>query len=327
MPHLLSLPREIRDDIYKWLLRGAEAEAEAEGHQNSGSHRARLRRVLKPVTKSAVEPDVPIPTTYKSKPVVNPGVGYYDYEETIRYPASRPMPPSEALARAHPRLHDEVKDAVARAEIHYKVKLGWRSGLERWMPTWLSVPAFTSRVDVLEVVDCEHKGKPSSLWSLDDCWKGDTDAVYAGLALLKRFLERGTDLLSDTTDSRPDDQRGVTVGLLVFQLRCIEDQRAEYVEDSFKDFADDTDHLLLGMDWAVRRADQLAHEDEILTFVSERVTRLELRAAGGWVRSWDMKETMVERERIKREYKGFGDSEDLRRQALPVRQPLKRFRM
>jgi hypothetical protein len=299
MPHLLSLPREIRDDIYKWLLKGEETQ----GHENGGSHRARLRRVLKPADtiKSGARPDVPIPTVSKSEAVVNPGVGYYDYEETIRYPAATPLPPSEALARAHPRLHDEVKDAVARTKIHYKLKLGWRSGLQRWVPTWLSVPAFTSRVDVLEVIDCEHKGKPSSLWSLDDgYWKCDTDSVYAGLALLKRFLERGADLLSDTTDTgRCEDQR-ITVGLLVFQLRCIEDQEAKYIQSSFESFADDIGQLLLGMMWPVRRGDQLGQEDEILTFVSERVTRLELRAAG-WVRSWDMKETMVERERIKRE--------------------------
>src|SRR2546430_2613598 len=178
MPNLLSLPRELRDDIYKLVLSSP---------LQTGISRPSLRsrkRVLKQTSKdnatdSASDGHISEATTSDSLPneasgsIANttPGAGYYDGEESVRYPLTTPLQPMHSLLHPSRQIRAELLETLSLTRLHYKIDLGVRGDTDTLYPTWIFVPALSHRVDVLDVTLRIRRGKTSSLCSMN----GDDD--------------------------------------------------------------------------------------------------------------------------------------------------------
>jgi hypothetical protein len=164
MPNLLSLPRELRDDIYKWVLSGPF---------QSGTPRPSLRsrkRVSKQTAKDAAtdstnnpantadpanDNSIPAAATSSSSPdgpsssitSTSSGADYYDGEETVRYPLTTPVPPMHSLLYTSRQIRSELLETLSRTRLHYKIDLAFRDDTDILYPTWISVPALSHRVD------------------------------------------------------------------------------------------------------------------------------------------------------------------------------------
>jgi hypothetical protein len=170
MPSLLTIPREIRDQIYDWALSGSLA-----------SSRSRdLQRERKHITYSPSDPE----TLFG--------------EDCVQYPVHTSLPPAHGLLHTTRQIRQEFLDSIKRlGGIRYKVDLVDRKDNGVLAPTWVSVPCFTDRIDVLEVHWRVRTSKTSSMiTSVGDSEQYIFNGWEGSLALLQRFVERGIYLLS-----------------------------------------------------------------------------------------------------------------------------------
>jgi hypothetical protein len=188
MPNILTIPREIRDEIYKWGLLDTLASCES----------SPLQRGRKRVAYDAANPET-----------------HYG-EEGIRYPDHTPLPPTHSLLRTSRQLRAELLDCVRRmGPLTYRIDLTNREDKNTLYPTWISVPILTKRVDFIEVQLRTRRRKTSSISGIvsDNDMEPYGDPFVRGLALLERFLERGVYFLSKKK------RQTMSVGLLAIKHR------------------------------------------------------------------------------------------------------------
>jgi len=104
-----------------------------------------------------------------------------------------------SLLHTSRQIRAELLETLSLTRLHYKVDLGFRADTDTLYPTWISVPALSHRVDVLDVNLRIRRGKTSSLCSVqggDDELEREGDVFCGGLILLGRFLDRGVYFLS-----------------------------------------------------------------------------------------------------------------------------------
>jgi hypothetical protein len=306
MPNLLSLPRELRDDIYKRVLSGP---------LQTGISRPSLRsrkRVSKQTSKNvatdpASDSSIPVATTSDSSPnepsssitSTTSGAGYYDGEETVRYPLTTPLPPMHSLLHTSRQIRAELLETLSLTRLHYKIDLGLREDTDVLYPTWISVPALSHRVDVLDVNLRIRHGKTSSLCSVHGDGDGDElerdgDVFSGGLMVLRRFLDRGVYFLSKKKAQK------ITVGLLAMHILLPKDQDYS-VEDSkelLKDLAQFLDEWFRGNTDEDSSPQERERQDELMRFLAERIDRFSCQIEDAR-REWDLKAMVAERERLR----------------------------
>jgi hypothetical protein len=318
MPNFLSLPRELRDDIYRRILSGP---------LQTGTSRPSLRsrkRVSKqtskdvatdPASDSSIPPaatsNSPIPpaATSDSSPnepsssITNttPGAGYYDGEETVRYPLATPLPPMNSLLHTSRQIRAELLETLSLTRLHYKMDLGFRNDTDILYPTWISVPAFSHRVDVLDVNLRIRRGKTSSLCSVqadDDELEPEGDIFSGGLMLLQRFLDRGVYFLSKKKAQK------ITVGLLAIHILPPKDYDYNLKDSNelLKDVGQFLDEWFRGDTHEDSSPQERERQDELMRFFAERIDRLSCQIEDAR-REWDVKAVIAERERLRQKQK------------------------
>jgi hypothetical protein len=194
-------------------------------------------------------------------------------------------------------------DAVSRSKLRYKIRLTLRDDTETIYPTWISVPALSNRIEVLDVEIRMRRGRTSSLFSAavddDDERESEGDFFFGGLVLLQRFLERGVYFLSSKKAQK------ITIGLLALHI-VPKDPDYRDPKDVLEESSESVN------DWLIGNVDVSENErlrqDEFLRFFAERIDRFSCQV-GEERREWNMRDTIAERDRLKRE-KGQEDESE-----------------
>jgi hypothetical protein len=269
MPNILTIPREIRDEIYKWGLLDTLA---------SSKSRA-LQRDRKRVAYTPTDPE----TLYG--------------EDSVRYPQNTSLPPMYPLLHTSRQLRAEFLEKVKRmGPLKYKIDLTNRDDKDALYPTWISVPVLpvvTGRVDVLECVLRVRSQKTSSVWTVagDENNNYEGDVFFGGLGLLQRFVERGVYFLSKKKAMK------ISVGLLAIDV----DHASEWMttEDCVKevdDFAQRLDEWMRGVNEFGTARDDWGREDTQFRFLAGKIDRLNLSVKGNLRKEWDLKEMLLKRD-------------------------------
>jgi hypothetical protein len=279
MPSLLTIPREIRDEIYEWALQFPLA----------SSFDRSLQRQRKRVTHTSSDPES------------------YFGEEIVRYPGQTTLPPTHGLLRATRQLRAEFLDTVRRlGPVRYKVDLSDRKDNGLVSPTWISVPIFTDKVDILEAHWRIRAGKTSSIATFvgDDIPEFQGQGFSASLAMLQRFVERGVYLLSKKK------RRNIHIGLLAINMDTPPEMSKTEAEESVAEFLSTLEQWMIGtegfqsMAWD---AEAKEREDAQFRVLAEKIDRLEFSLNGILKREFVLDEMLVKRdqeaaERMQREY-------------------------
>jgi len=273
MPNILTIPREIRDEIYKWGLMDTLA---------SSKSRA-LQRDRKRVAYTPTDPET-----------------HYG-EDSVRYPQNTSLPPLYPLLHTSRQLRAELLEKVKRmGPLKYKIDLTNRDDKDALYPTWISVPILpmvTGRVDVLECVLRVRSQKTSSVWTVvgDENNNYEGDVFFGGLGLLQRFIERGVYFLSKKKAMK------ISVGLLAIDV----DHFSEWLtsEDCVKEvdeFAERLDEWMRGVNEFGTASDDWGREDIQFRFLASKIDRLSLSVKGNLRREWDLTEMVRKRDEEER---------------------------
>jgi hypothetical protein len=270
MPSLLTIPREIRDQIYDWALSDTLA-----------SFRSRdLQRERKTILYSPSDPE----TVFG--------------ENAVQYPVHTSLPPAHALLHTTRQLRYEFLDSIKRlGSIRYKVDLVERKDTGVLAPTWIFIPCFADQIDVLEVhwrVRSGKNGKTSSMvTSVGDSERYNYDSFNASLALLQRFVERGVYLLSKKK------RRKIHVGLLEIHLNI----GPEIDELELDELAEETclflDDYLIGELSSIYDLEARQREDAQFEMLAGKIDRIQLHANGALKREWELHDAVAKRERAR----------------------------
>ncbi|OCL02940.1 hypothetical protein AOQ84DRAFT_392605 [Glonium stellatum] len=266
MPHILSLPRELRDEIYKWGLLDDLASAKSRA----------LQRERKRVSHSTIDSET-----------------YYG-EESVRYPEHTSLPPTYPLLQTSRQLRAELLDSVKRmGPLRYKIDLANRDDQDVLYPTWISVPIFSKRVDVLDVELRIRNGKTSSVYSVvgDDEVEYEGDVFSAGLVVLQRFLERGVYFLSKKKAKR------IQVGLLAVNINTREDVS----DKSTVEVADILEEWMMGQSDLGGGPHAKEREDKQFRFLTQRIENVRLSVNGRLSREWKLEDMLRKRDEIELE--------------------------
>ncbi|OCL06710.1 hypothetical protein AOQ84DRAFT_440661 [Glonium stellatum] len=293
MPNILSLPRELRDEIYKWgLLDTLAPTSDRHLHHNR-------KRITRP------------PNPASSGPSTDPAAsasptGYHEGEDAVRYPSHTPLPPTHALLQTSRQLRAELLDSIQRlGALKYTIDLAGRSDRNTLRPTWLRVPVLARHVDVLEVRLRVRHGRTAPIHAAaadadadadaDDGGEGEgdeadwnSDIFVAGLAILERFLERGVDFLSRKK------ARGTSVGLLDVQVDPVPGVGEGRAVEAVDGVAEKLEVWMLGGQQDFLNPEAMEKNERQFKFLASRIGRLRLSLRGSSRREWDL-ETMVKR--------------------------------
>lgn len=319
MPNLLSLPRELRDDIYGWLLRGQLA--------MKSSHRPRIRVSKKTeLAQNAVTGELPtcgnvlldsanppgvsmvmqnsgLPNEYNTPDLLSAsGEEYFDGEESVRYPSAKPLPPVESLLCTNHQLRAEMQQTVRKNPVHYKMRLAFREDKELLYPTWISMPAFTDRIDTLDVEIRIRRKRTASIFSTtssiastanDSLCEGDV--WFGGLVLLQRFLERGPSFLSRKKDIKA--YTPITIACMTLQIVPKDLEYPQPSKQVFDDAVGWVNDVLLGRDPGSLAEGERKRMDSFLCFFAERIDRFAVEVEQ-MREEWVMKDATAGREEM-----------------------------
>jgi hypothetical protein len=268
MPTLLTIPREIRDQIYDWTLSDTLA-----------SSRSRdMQRERKRIEHFTFDPE----TLFG--------------EDSVQYPVHTSLPPAHGLLHTTRQIRHEFLDSIKRlGSIRYKVDLVDRKDRGVLAPTWISVPClpcFTDRIDVLEVNWRVRLGKTSSIVTS----VGESDiylcnAINGSLAMLQRFVERGVYLLSKKK------RRKVHIGLLEIHLNGGADMDEETLDEYAIDACSFLDDYLLGEVSSVYYDDEERQTfDEQFEMLASKIDRIQIYANSSLKQEWGLHDAVDKRE-------------------------------
>lgn len=316
MPDLLSLPRELRDDIYEIVFRSSLT-----------LKKARIPRIRISRRKTLLsEPADEVIGTDDHEHVARgvsgiPGVSnqpqtqnltYYEGEEAIRYPVAEPVPPTDPLLHVTQQIRAEMQETIQKKSINWRIRLAFRDDKELLYPTWMSMPAFKDRIDNLDVEIRVRKKKTASLFSTASSIastdsnvepnygrpKTEGDVFFGGFALLQRLLERGPCFVNKKwlVDSAATP---MTIGCLTMHLlpKDLEYQRepqellgecVNWVDQLLTD-KDDSDHRRHERDEEWYRIDAFLH------FFASRIEKFAFEVEG-LRNEWVMEDAMAERD-------------------------------
>ena len=316
MPNLLSLPRELRDDIYELVFRSALTLKK--------THLPRIR-ISKKKTSSdeAVEPRSETNQHIGGAEGIKcaPGqsidgrlvdVDYYEGEEAIPYPSAKALPPTGPLLCVNQQIRAEMQETIWKKPVSWRIRLAFRDDNESLYPTWISLPAVIDRIDTFDVEIRVRKKKTASLFSTASSVasnasnsetnndRNNGDVLFGGFALLQRLLERGPNFVNKKRDTESSRTR-FTIGCMVVHLvpkdmenhlhrepRELFDECKEWVEELLTSKEDD--------DYPPsKRDEEWDRIDRLLRFFAESIDRFALQVEG-MRKEWVMKDAMVERD-------------------------------
>jgi len=246
MPNLLTIPREIRDQIYDWALSDTLA-----------SSRSRdLQRERKRIKHSSSDPE----TLFG--------------EDSVQYPVHTSLPPAHGLLHTTRQIRREFLDSIKRlGAIRYKVDLVDRKDSGVLAPTWISVPCFADRIDVLEVHWRVRSGKTSSMvTSVGDSERYVYNGFDGSLALLQRFVERGVYLLSKKKRHK------IHIGVLEIHLNTGDGILEGELDESAEGAGLFLDDYLIGEMSSIYDAERRQREDEQFEMLAGKIDRIQLHA-------------------------------------------------
>ncbi|OCK74071.1 hypothetical protein K432DRAFT_387021 [Lepidopterella palustris CBS 459.81] len=305
MVNILSLPRELRDEIYKHAL-----------HTPLDSSRSRLlQRARKRITRTPPPPPASTTSTTSTtatspspaSPSTTPNEttpGYLHGEESIRYPLHTSLPPAFPLLQTSRQLRVEVLDALRRMGcVRYKIDIANREDKDVLYPTWVSIPLFTSRIDVLDVALRVRSGKTSSVCSVvgedgevEGPGREDKGDIFSGgLALLQRFVERGVFFLSKKKSE------GLHVGVLAIDVDMGPSVPQAEANRKVDEVAESVEEWMLGTVDEPMDPESWVRYDRQLRFLAQRIERVRLGIGGVVRREWVMEEIVRRRDAVARE--------------------------
>lgn len=221
--------------------------------------------------------------------------GYYDHEECVRYPLTHRIPPSQGVLRTNHQLRAEMQDMVEKSHLRYKIKLAFRNDKDTIYPTWLSVPAVSDHIDILDVEISMRRRKTTSLFSSltgeSEELEQEGDLVWSGLVLLQRFLERGVDFLSKKK------ARNTTIGLLALHVIPKGDEFYLASDELFEQLCGWAETLLLGVnsDDYIFDCKEQNRLDGFAHFFAERISQVSM-TVDDRVKQWNVKECVAQRD-------------------------------
>ena len=325
MPDLLSLPRELRDDIYELVFRSSLTLKKA--------HLPRIR-----ISKKKVSSNETAESSSETGRLADDSEGahcapgesnngrlgsldYYEGEEAIQYPSAKAEPPTGPLLCVNHQIREEMQETIRKKPVKWHIRLAFREDKELLYPTWISMPAFTDRMDTLHVEIRDRKKKTASLFSTASSIAGTSsntetnndrnngDVLFGGFALLQRLLERGPGFVNKKrgTKSSPTP---LNIGCVAVQLvpkdmeyrvpprepRELFDECVDWVDELLTSKEDDDfSPRLSGRDEEWNRINELLH------FFAEHVERFALELEG-LRREWVLEDAMVERDERARKW-------------------------
>ncbi|EEH44030.2 uncharacterized protein PADG_00319 [Paracoccidioides brasiliensis Pb18] len=216
MPNLLTLPRELRDEIYRHFItqtppatphrtpippkQSSPLSVSVEQSQRSSSSIIKRFSRLPPhtpscVTSNSTTSSTSSTTTTTSSSSSSLGSNYVPHESTIRYPIQQPTPHTAPLLfTANHRLTHDLHTHLSstRTPIAFLADVRLHTPPNLLYPTWISVPASTAllarlkrSIDVLDVNLRMRMGKTGTVCTVNDC--AEVDEVEG----LKRRISRG----------------------------------------------------------------------------------------------------------------------------------------
>jgi hypothetical protein len=240
---------------------------------------------------------------------------YYTGEEAIRYPNARPVPPTDPLLQVNHQIRAEMQETIQKKPVQWRIRLSFRDDKELLYPTWMSMPAFTDRIDTLDVEIRVRKKKTASLFSTTSSiasstsnkyvtGRNDGDVFFGGFALLQRLLERGPSFVNKKKDANPPNAP-MTIGCVTLHLLPKDLEYHREPKELMDECIEWVDQLLTDKDensWPDRdRRDEWQRIDTFLHFFAERIERFAFEIEG-MRKEWLMKDAMVERdERTKKQ--------------------------
>ncbi|KAH8821781.1 hypothetical protein F5884DRAFT_746074 [Xylogone sp. PMI_703] len=272
MVDLLTLPREVRDQIYSWTLSDTLAT----------SKRRDSQRERKQVSHSPEDPET------------------FWGEEQVLYPVHTSSPPAHGLLHTNRQLRKEFLDSVKRlGPLTYKVNLTQRVDKCVLVPTWIFVPYLTDRIDVLEVFWPVKLKKTSSIITihLDKDGEGYNrrgDGISSTLVLLQRFIERGIHLLSKKK------ARKIHIGKLVMHMNVPPEVKEDYsgysVQEMVRNTIEFLEEWMMGNTVAGWDKEAGLRENAQFKLFASKIDRVQLLANGVLRREWEVSEVVLRRE-------------------------------
>lgn len=156
--------------------------------------------------------------------------------------------------------------------MRYKVDISTREDNGLIAPTWIAVPLFTDRIDILEVQWRFRAKKTSSIATFvgDDVTKWGS-GFNSTLAMLQRFVERGVYLLSKKK------RRSIHIGLLDINMDTSADMPREQIETMTDEIVRSVDEWMIGEEYFGWDDDRKRREDGQFDLLSDKLDRLRFR--------------------------------------------------
>ncbi len=292
MPHILHLPRELRDEIYSEV-------ATHRVHSLSKWRRLRGRETI------AYDPE-------------DPETKFGD--DINAYSTSCPRPALDGLMHTCRQIRSEIQATLSRLKICYKIQVRSWNKNGSFTPTWMYIPAVTDRVELVEVEFCNwwHEDNGDTVDERDaerdaegggpaldikaSPFMNDMDAAHfaAGVSMLHRFLERGVHFLSKKK------RKHLTIGTFLVNLHCHEFGEVKEAGD-----ADDNEGIaaefVSELNLWLRGRSEHPHlepmanfkrqgaKEEDVRFLFERIDKFVFSWQGARRKEWDLKAILPER--------------------------------
>ena len=179
--------------------------------------------------------------------------------------------------------------------LRYKIDLTKRNDKDRLYPTWISVPAFSRHVDILDVGLRFRGNKTSSVVSVpgDDHGARVGSCFDGGLALLERFLERGIYFLSKKK------RHNISIGVLAVNIDVPPEDESELRREKIE-IIELLDSWLLGEKVMRYSHEEKKEEARQFRFLAGKVERLRLSVMGTEEKEWVLADVIAARDEKQR---------------------------
>jgi hypothetical protein len=175
--------------------------------------------------------------------------------------------------------------------MRYKVDISSREDNGLIAPTWIAVPLFTDRIDVLEAQWRFRPKKTSSIATFD----GDDSRLWgcgfsATLAMLQRFVERGVYLLGKKK------RRNIHIVLLDINMDTSADTPTEQIEIMIDELVTSVDAWMIGDEYFGWDDNKKERENAQFELLSGKIERLRFSLNGVLKKEWVLADEVAKRE-------------------------------